>query len=181
MNISTIVCKFGGAKIVQASYVSPERVQCITPAVATAGVTSVSVALNGMDFSNEIQYQYLPHPVVTGVEPRRGPLGGNTTIKVLGQGFTPSDRYDPENILCRFGPSTSSPVTRGHYLSPTAVECATVNGTALSSLDVQVVSLQGAGLGKEVQAIEIEALPNAQEVQSIVTSAWGTQQEVCHY
>jgi hypothetical protein len=94
--------------VVQATIVSGEMLQCITPAVSCKGPFEVSVALNGYDFHSDppfagsLPMEFFASPVLERFEPLGGPITGNTSVTIFGSGLL---SY-AENPQCRFGPGT---------------------------------------------------------------------------
>ena len=84
---SVFRCRFGGAEVV-ASFVSlHNELHCVTPA-GTAGVATVQVSLNGMQFTTASPtFEYLAHATISHVLPSAGPIGGGTSVVVVGAGF----------------------------------------------------------------------------------------------
>jgi len=98
-------CRFGTAKV-QARYVNDTAVLCLTSNVAGSlsveHTTSISVSMNGEDFSEEssMQFQYIPAPSIYSIQPTIGPLQGGTPVRILGTNFRESKE---DVVLCRFG------------------------------------------------------------------------------
>jgi len=77
-------------------------IACRTPSVATPRSVVVTYSLNGDDYVNgtQLEYIYQERPIITRIDPVRGPVTGNTHVRVLGHHFVGDDVDD---VKCRFG------------------------------------------------------------------------------
>lgn len=174
VNYSTAICNFGeGIGIVPAIYMSPSIMSCYSPPAPSPMLVGLSISLNGLDFSNEAQYRYQAQVTISAVNPVRALKVGGSIIEVTGSKFP---GYG--SIGCRFGDQFHANVTAGRHITSSKVECPAPNGDALSTLEVQSISLKGSRSVNEIQTVEVSALSKAEEVQIIKTSGWGYQHEV---
>ena len=122
-----IACRFGSSKIVQATFVSPSVVRCITPPrreavgrrLSAGGVDGVECALrvsnNGVHFSSTTRSFVYEKPIsMLSVHPSSGPSLGRTPVTVRGLNFV-----NTTSLTCRFG-SSSALAT---YVDATKVIC----------------------------------------------------------
>ena len=81
------------------------------------GEVTVTYTLNGVDYMNNtfLKYNYVEHPLVTRIDPIRGPTTGGTVVRVIGQNFNLGDT----DVQCRFGDI----VVDSEYYSSTSVAC----------------------------------------------------------
>ena len=156
-------CKFwtGLAKgnlnrIVRADYVSTTEVSCTTPSVQEAQLVSISLSLNGQDFSPffyEDLFYYFPTPEIFEIYPRGGPAESGGHALVRGKGFLNS-----AGILCRVGVA----VTTGTFVNDTFVQCVIpqiqrkIYSQTVESLGIQPEILPDSFAVYPVQAYPIE-------------------------
>ena len=117
-------CKFwtGPSKgnvneVVRADFLSSTSASCATPAVTQAQLMSVSLSLNGQDFSPfflEDLFYYFPAPEILQLHPRGGPAESGGYTMVRGTGF-----IDTVAIKCRVGVV----ITAARYFNDTYVGC----------------------------------------------------------
>jgi hypothetical protein len=97
--------------VVVATILLEYTLRCTTPPVQCNGRFEVSVALDGfvfhsdapaLDGSPALQFEFYFSPTLDRLHPLGGPIMGNSSITVSGQGF---NAYN-ESPLCRFGPGT---------------------------------------------------------------------------
>ena len=92
-------CAFNGM-LVNASSVDDERLLCLVPpSLIGAGPLSVSISLNGQQFSRlALRFEQYEEPRVFSLSPTVGPAGGGTTVQLNGDHLLGgTDRF------CRFG------------------------------------------------------------------------------
>jgi hypothetical protein len=122
-----VLCKFGDV-IVTASAVTATGATCVVPALvggaAAAGGTavSVSVSMNGQDFSEDEgpgagTFTYTPRSGVGAIMPLTGAPGGGTQVVVTGVELAPGATH----VTCRFG--ASAPPSDAVVLNSSAVRC----------------------------------------------------------
>lgn len=130
-----LACRFG-LQEVAAEYLRGDAIACLSPPQAHVSVVSVSVTLNGQDFSSGTQgaaptttsstavidhrlggalFTYTDRAAVTGLTPERGPTRGGTTVTVSGVNFAGSS-----TLLCRFGDFVT---TAAVFVSTEVVSC----------------------------------------------------------
>jgi hypothetical protein len=168
-NTSTLQCRFGGlnGSSVPASFVSAEALRCIAPPYEMTSPdlsesVSVEVSFDGADWvAAEVDFEYLPDPVIFAIRPRTGSLLGGTPVYVLGANFVDGG---PASLLCSFGDQTSP----ARWLSAQAVECSTPPGPAAGTVPFRV-SINGEDFSQEDVAftyVETAVLKS-------VSPAWG--------
>ena len=88
-------CRFGVSEVA-AVFVSTSMANCTAPA-ASAGVVSVEVSTNGIDFTNSsVAYLYQEKVQVLALVPGLGSTQGGANVSVIGTNFL-------QDSLCRFG------------------------------------------------------------------------------
>ena len=105
VNTEYLCCKFGKA-IIRASFISEERIECVSPSVTDAlifpkGPQSVSlmIANNGIHFRSSGTYIYYSTPAITTMVPSQGPALTKVRLTV-----TSSLKWAEHlDIMCRFG------------------------------------------------------------------------------
>ncbi|RYY36841.1 hypothetical protein EON62_01485, partial [archaeon] len=118
MNVSTLVCRFGGTSIVPAHFEAATSVVCTTPALelmrpASGGLVVVSVSNNNASFSdNVVWFEYIAPPVISALSPSYALTWGGTPILMLGLshpllGNANAGRL---SLSCRFGLNASGVV-----------------------------------------------------------------------
>ena len=98
-----LACSFGtaGLAIVDAVFVNTTTVRCLTPIASEPGAATVSITLNGADFTPvRVPFIYTPAPNVTMITPFSGPSTGETVVTISGSGFI---RKTFAMAKCRFG------------------------------------------------------------------------------
>ena len=127
-NSSTLYCRFGTGheSVVPAvEYISSTQIVCIAPPSLLQGTVAVQVSNNGFSdlatFSeSSAQYTYdeaiLPFDVI----PPLGPVSGNTSTRIVGNGFLNTD-----GLQCRFG----SLVVQAVWVDREEIRCQTPTGT----------------------------------------------------
>lgn len=113
--LQNLTCLIGENVIVNARFVSDQRIECILPAVSRAMAVQVAVSGNGVDYSSKtVRFEYVDAAIAFSISPAFGPFDGGTSVTIEGQGFD-----DSEQIYCVFGPSLS----QARVLSPEMIEC----------------------------------------------------------
>ena len=98
----TLRCKFGEA-VSEGSFVSSTFMHCSTPPSGEGNVF-LEISVNGVDYtSNFVHFRFAGLPAVTELYPSFGPLGGGTTVTLIGSGFPSSGK-----ALCKLGDATST-------------------------------------------------------------------------
>lgn len=104
-----LACRFG-LQVAPAEYLWEDAIACWAPPQVRVSVVSVSVTLNGQDFSSaatpsaeydgsgSAMFTYTDRAAVTAVQPDKGPTRGGTVVNVSGVNFA-----DSPALLCRFG------------------------------------------------------------------------------
>ena len=111
-----VVCRFGDSSVA-ASVVDDSQAECVSPAGATAGELTLSVAtLDGASAHHGSRYEYYDAPRVVRVWPSRGVPTGGTLVSVIGSG------YKGGEVKCRFG-AVSVGGQAVSWISSTMVAC----------------------------------------------------------
>lgn len=129
--VTTMGCRFGSSygNLVQAEFVSPQEVVCMTPVMAGVGSLPVEVTVNGVDFSrNGHRFTYHDSPFVTSAS-----RTDSNMILVHGGNFV-----DSEVLVCLFGALVETP---GRWISRTRVECTPPASSMISDVEGNTVSL----------------------------------------
>ena len=119
-------CRFGSANEVVATKVGTTALACKVPASNTPGQVSLIIGVMGTGIQLRVDggFNYLPHIVVSRLNPPMGPVSGGTTLLVEGQGFSGASM-----LYCGFGPGKSvngmDHVVVARQLSATLLECVT--------------------------------------------------------
>eukprot|EP00961_Rhodomonas_salina_P285558 3859005-Rhodomonas_salina.1 len=112
-----LVCSFG--ELVSAAAVGNDgAVACTSPASGLEGRVSFRLSDNaGQVASGPVtEFLYYVAPRIVSVVPSRGPLSGDSAVRVYGEGFL------AEGLRCRFG-STLTDVRDSRWLSSTVAMC----------------------------------------------------------
>ena len=123
-NISThAYCKFGN-KIVTAYNIYTHNITCTSPFQESTRNVTVSISINGIDFTdgtdhngNNLLFYYQDYVTIDQATPPRGPVTGNTLVKIKGKNF---ESNTP--IYCRFDDTSVHYVT-GTVLNDTLISC----------------------------------------------------------
>jgi len=108
--------RFGDGALVDAIYISPTLLSCITPAT-TIGHLSVSITMNqGVDYiSNEsLKYESIKLPQLESIQPQIGIINGNTTVTI-----NTTVVHEHHNLSCHFDKDK----VQATYLSSNSVSC----------------------------------------------------------
>jgi len=108
--------KFGDDALVDAIYISPTLLSCITPAT-TIGHLSVSITMNeGVDFiTNEsLSFESIKLPQLKSIQPQIGITHGNTTITI-----NTTVVHEHHQLVCHF----DNDKVQATYLSSNSVSC----------------------------------------------------------
>jgi hypothetical protein len=97
---TTAYCSFDDM-VVPADLCIDGLMLCRTPSVAVPRDVHVTFTLNGQDYFNNtlLTFTYNPAPIVSRIDPVRGPLITDSNIKISGQYFVGNSTY----AQCRFG------------------------------------------------------------------------------
>ena len=121
-----LACRFG-LQAAPAEFVREDTIACWAPPQVRVSVVSVSVTLNGQDFSSPATpsagydgsgsavFTYTNRAAVTAVQPEKGPTRGGTVVTVSGVNFA-----DSPALLCRFGDLVTSAAV---FVSTEEVTC----------------------------------------------------------
>ena len=110
MSSSLTMCEFGHDQkvLVDATYISSTLLSCESPTLPI-GRHSVRVTLNGIDFSNSLEYESIALPQIESIHPNFGIVGleSNTVIQLR---TTRLPTY--HGLVCQWSNGTISPATR---------------------------------------------------------------------
>lgn len=121
-----LACRFG-LQVAAAEFVWEDTIACWAPPQVRVSAVSVSVTLNGQDFSSaattsaeydesgSAMFTYTDRAAVTAVQPEKGPTRGGTVVTVSGVNFA-----DSPALLCRFGDLVTSAAV---FVSTEEVTC----------------------------------------------------------
>lgn len=128
-----LACRFG-LQEVTADFIRGDTIVCLSPPQVRVSQVSVSVTLNGQDFSSGLQrvpstpstagesdelggvlFTYTDRAAVTGLTPESGSTRGGTVVTVSGVNFA-----DSSTLLCRFGHLITSVAA---FVSTEVVSC----------------------------------------------------------
>lgn len=121
-----LACMFG-LEVVPAEYFNNHQIACIAPPQSRFSVVSVSVTLNGQDFTPKPSavggvgvrggptFTYTARAVVTAVQPETGPSRGGTVVSIHGANFA-----NTTMLRCKFGGVEQAVA---HFVSREMVTC----------------------------------------------------------
>ena len=186
------------------SSVSPSStvfVSCLSP-MLLAGDVSLTLSTNGyVETASSARLITVDAPILQSLTPARSLVNTNVTVVVRGQGIGQGmGEFATHKALCRFTQgSTVVGVTPAIINSSALVYCPVPAAAAGSSIGdypttqataaggmggissqrgVQRIKVVGRVPAREIQAIELSALPNQPTIQRVVTSVWGVQNEI---
>jgi hypothetical protein len=123
---------FGSTAATAVNVIGPTTITATAP--AGTGQVSVSVATPGGSATRSAAYTYVPAPVVTGVSPASGPVGGGTSVTITGThlGTTSSVNFGGTAAAGLTVNSTTSVTvtTPAHVANPVDVVVNTAYGSA---------------------------------------------------
>ncbi|GMH75263.1 hypothetical protein TL16_g06701 [Triparma laevis f. inornata] len=146
-DLTLFKCKFAETEVT-AKFLSPDSVECVAPPAGIAKAVSVSVTLNGLDYTQSTTtYTYKNVPTVSELQPAEGVVGGGNIVSVVGSNFDDSGAA----VFCKFGPvvvpatvASSQLLTcksPNHVAGPVAVEVTNhQNASETSAENVQSTS-----------------------------------------
>jgi len=137
--------------IVKATSCTKGLIQCRTPAVDFPKDVHVTFTLNRQDYANNtlLYYSYQPSPIVTRIDPFRGPITDATNIKVSGQYFLGNSSF----AQCRFGDIVVPAVLN----TMNTISCAAPELPQLS--EVQTLTIAQLPINPSVVNVTIESAP----------------------
>ena len=117
VNANDMFCLIGSNSALSRFW-SPTRVECVTPAVSTAGAVNITVSRRPSQTSYPLERQFIyeEDPKVEYLTPCKGPLTGGTLVTVFGRGFSTS---------------SAAATTSRCLFNDTAVEASLVSSTTL--------------------------------------------------
>lgn len=124
---------FGDKPATAVAYVSPTSITAVAPAAAKAGPLDVRVTTpSGVSFISDASlFTYTDGPIVTGIDPKKGPTNGGTIVIITGTNF-PAPAPAACNATVVFGTVKTDAVncnstTQITVLSPATDEAGVVN------------------------------------------------------
>ena len=156
-----LVCRFatpadGGS--VAARWLTDSLLECRARARDVAGNVTVEVSINSQDFSTSgVVFEYVDNPVVGGVRPAQGPIGGGTLVGVHGGPFRERSA-SLGTLYCRFGLHSLS---RAQRVSSEVIECASpahIAGGALVEVSLNGLDFTRSGVSFVYLSPSIEAV-----------------------
>ena len=139
-SLAGLSCRFGQnfASATTSGTSTSREVTCKVPSAVSRGIAPLSVYDGGRELTEEIDFSYVPIPEVTEVVPRRGPLSGNTVLRILGKGFT-------ETLMNAFECRLGSKAVRGSLVSASEALCVTPAQEAVGAVPLEISSTGGDG------------------------------------
>lgn len=107
--------RFGNTSV-SATFVSTQELLCTSPP-SLAGSASLSIGDFDKAFGSDFAFVYRAAPIVHGLHPSRGSVGGRQKITVQGEHFA-----DTSNLACMVGKAS---VVAASFISDTEMECYT--------------------------------------------------------
>ncbi|KAL7513815.1 hypothetical protein ACHAXN_011176 [Cyclotella atomus] len=119
INVDTIYCHFGD-QLVNALFVSPTSIECLTPSVHDPRTTELGISLNGMDVVSHrgLTFTYDSQPELERLEPDNVAVVGeykNQYISIFGTSFV-----NGTNLRCMFG---SYWITAAVFVNESEIKC----------------------------------------------------------
>lgn len=113
---SALACRFSGAIVSSAIFVTSNAIRCRAPSTTTPGKGYIEVTSNGVDFvSGAVAFRWTPVPLIVSVTPRQASNAGGATLVTLAGSAFARDRP----IRCRFG----AKVVDATWLNDTRISC----------------------------------------------------------
>ena len=132
MKLDGLTCQFNST-IVPATVITKNSISCFTPP-HVIGNTSVSVSLNGEDFSPSVlKYRYDVSARGLMISPLSGPITGGTVISISGFDFGGAI-WNMDNIKCSFGQT----IVSAFWSTRHKVKCRAPPVTAPRSVSVEI-------------------------------------------
>lgn len=128
---STFYCRFG-AMLSVGVRTSNSQVACPSPASEGLGIVTVSISTNAQQFSNQNDFEYFLHPVISTVSPASGPIAADTLVDIRGARLQSGSAY-----VCRFGLNGRTEATYDAG-PPSRILCFSTPAPVSGSQDLQV-------------------------------------------
>ena len=126
--------RFGANAVIDYQIIDDETLELRAPPGAVGPVAVAMTNPNGQVLCSGC-FTYYDEVVLTGLNPREGPLAGGNEVVLSGQGFTP-------DVQVLFGNLSSPLIT---YVGPTQLKAIAPRGLAADAVDVTVYSKNGVG------------------------------------
>jgi hypothetical protein len=129
-------CRFAGphtSDVVLARWLSPKRVECITPAteLPSQEPVTIEISVNGQQYTRHgLAFAYLPELELFELQPAQGPVQGGSLLTLIGSGLSAYGGVHSQ-IACNFNATFSAPaeITSSHTLrcfAPAAIQLGSV-------------------------------------------------------
>jgi hypothetical protein len=149
-NTRYLACKFGKDSIPTIGrWINNSAIECITPHYQP-GSTSLQVTNDGMLYTGNLNYEFLPRLALESIYPTMGPIEGGTLVFVRGSSFS-----DNSYMRCRFGRLS----TRAIYINSTFISCLTPRSDVHASTVVVSVSRNNEEYEKDVLKFDYYVQP----------------------
>lgn len=114
-NYNDTFCKFGNLSLTNAKVISSTEMICESPPSYEEREVPVEITLNNREWTRDgVLFYYYHPPFIYSIEPRIGPVSGNTTVNIIGSNFK-----DTGYVMCRFG----GIYVKGEYISENELKC----------------------------------------------------------
>lgn len=131
-NGGKLSCRFGRI-VVSATLTGAGGALCVAPPSLALGPSSLELSSNGVDFSSDgWMFYYSPDITVASGWPLFGPESGETSVTIMGTGFT-----NTRALVCEFG--SVGTIVRANWVDSTTISCLSpphMPGTASLRLSV---------------------------------------------
>eukprot|EP00966_Prymnesium_polylepis_P221388 5121266-Prymnesium_polylepis.1 len=121
-------CRFGES-LVPATRVSSMLLACVAPPNGE-GYNTVAVTDNGLDFSDNLVFEYTTTSVIH-ISPAIGPISGGTYVQLHGSSIPPASNH----LSCLFAGSLVVPAV---FVTPTQLQCRTPPMSSAFAVSVQI-------------------------------------------
>eukprot|EP01032_Pedospumella_encystans_P014576 gene14576-16731_t len=131
---STLTCLFGDIPR-PALFLSETSVTCVSPAhlVGDVNITVVDSSA-AVHHPQTVQFTYIDAPRLTGLNPRAGPLNGDSVVTINGTGF-PTETVAWSAAVCRFGDIT----VPAQVISEQSLQCTVPASMLAGAVSVNVL------------------------------------------
>lgn len=114
-NRNDTFCRFGELGLVEAVVVNATKAICYSPPSYILRWVYVEITLNNQQYTDDFnKFFYYHPPFVYEINPRRGPVAGNTTVTIIGSHFK-----DTGDIHCKFNQT----VVEGKFIDSNTLKC----------------------------------------------------------
>jgi len=114
-NFNDTFCRFGNLSLTNAKVISSTEMICESPPSYEERFVPVEITLNNREWTRDgVLFYYYHPPFIYGINPRIGPVSGNTVVHITGSNF--------ENtgfVMCKFG----AIFVKGQYINENELRC----------------------------------------------------------